>query len=194
MPNPVLESIGRTPKWLIEDVLAGKYILDLGIVQGTDQTTVDVQHTVIPTVYGKGLGSGGSPDPVVTKKVEVVWAFPGNWTLQQGDIVLLLGLRAYVKTAYAKSPAKTDIGLSYTRETMKAVPLYSSVHGATITVDGSNLVHIKNAAASLYTAIQNFIQGVQGGTYGGSGAPGPFVDTTGKVSLALSQLGQIMGA
>jgi hypothetical protein len=185
-----LENLGLQIRDLIENILYNSFILDIGIVTAVNGggATVDVEHAIQLNKLGTVL------PPTVTKHVEVVWAFPGNWTLANGDIVLLVGLKDYLKTAYVSAPASTDIPLHYTQMTMKAIPLYSSMHQAQITIDGSNLVHIKNAAASLYTAIQNFIQGVQGGTYGGSGTPGPFVDTTGKVALALTQLGQILGA
>lgn len=151
MNSPVVDAVGRTPRWLIEDVIAGKYLVDLGIVQSTDQSTVDVQHAVIRKAYGTPLG------PTVTKGLEVVWAFPGSWTLAAGDIVLLLGMKDYVKTAHVSAPAETDVGWSYTQETMKAVPLYSSKHKAQITIDGSDLVHIKNAAASLFTVLNTLV-------------------------------------
>ena len=188
--NPILENLGIKERDLIENILATSFILDLGIVTAVHGggASVDVQHAIQLNKLGTTL------PPTVTKNVEVVWTFPGNWALTQGDIVLLVGMKDFLKTAYATAPGPTDIPLHYTQETMKAIPLYSAKHSATITVDGSNLVHIKNAAASLFTAIQNFIQGVQGGTYGGSGTPGPFVDTTGKVTQALTQLSQIMGA
>lgn len=57
-----------------------------------------------------------------------------------------------------------------------------------IYVDPTGLIHVQNPTYNLMTALANLIQGLQGGTYGGSGAPGPFVDTTGKVATALTQL------
>jgi hypothetical protein len=44
----------------------------------------------------------------------------------------------------------------------------------------------------LKTALSNLIAGIQGATCGGSGSP--LADTTGKISLALFQLGQLLDA
>jgi hypothetical protein len=186
--NLIYDNLGRTERFLIENLIGTSYVVDLGVVTATDQSTVDVQHAVIQVRYGKEL------PPTVTRKVEVVWLFPGVWNLKAGDVVLLLGLKDYVKRAQGASVSKTDVPLHYTQATLKAVPIRSSSAPTVIAVDSANLVQIKNAAASLYTAIQNLVQGIQGGTYGGAGAPGPFVDTTGKVATALTQLGQIMKA
>lgn len=193
--NPILENLGIKERDLIENILATSFILDLGIVTAVHGggASVDVQHAIQLNKLGTTL------PPTVTKNVEVVWPFPGNWSLTQGDIVLLVGMKDFLKTAYATAPGPTDIPLHYTQETMKAIPLYSAKHSATITVDGSNLVQIKNAAASLYTAIQNLIQGIQGATYipypgGITSLPVAIADTTGKIATALAQLGQIMKA
>ena len=184
--SPVLENLGLQIRDLIENIIANSFILDIGIVQSVNGggTSVNVQHAIQLNKYGQTL------PPTVTNNVEVAWAFPGNWTLAQGDIVLLVGLKDYVKTIYTSAPSPTDIPLHHTQETMKAIPLYSAMHAAAITVDGSNLVHIKNAAASLYTVLNNLIVGIQGATAGGN----PIVDTTTKIATALTQLGQIMGA
>lgn len=177
--NPIFDNLGRQPRWLIENLIGTSYVVDVGVVIATDQSTVDVQHAVQQVRYGKTLPA------TVTRKIEVLWPFPGTWQISVGDPVLLLGTKDYVESTKAISVGPTDVPLHYTQTNLKAVPIYPS---------GTALIQIKNAAASLYTIVQNLVQGIQGGTYGGAGAPGPFVDTTGKVAAALTQLGQLLKA
>ncbi len=184
--NPIFDNLGRQPRWLIENLIGTSYIVDLGVVVSTDQTTVDVQHAVIQVKYGKEL------PPTVTRKVEVVWLFPGVWNIQAGDVMLLLGLKDYVKKAQGVSVAKTDVPVHYTQATLKAVPVRSSAAQGVIAFDSANLLQIKNTAASLYTILSTLIQGIQGALCAFPGSP--LVDTTTLIAQAAVQLGQLLKA
>jgi len=182
--NPVFDQLGRQPRWLIENLIGASYIVDLGVVVATDQTTVDVQHAVIQVKYGQEL-----PE-TVTRNVEVLWTFPGTWNLHARDVVLLVGLKDYVKRAQGASVGTTDVPLHYTQETLKAIPIRASSAQTVIKVDSEGLLQVKNAVASLFTIFQDIIQGVQGGAYGS----GAFVDTTTKMTAAAALLGQLLKA
>ncbi len=148
----ILDGLGLTDADLIDSIVSGKYVVDLGIVTATNQTTVDVKHAVVQQVSGAALPA------TVTKGVEILWPFPGTWTIAVGDLVLLLGAKDFVAQANGLSaPATTDIAWHYTQETMKAIPIYSASKQAQITIDSSNLVHVKNAAASLFTILNNLL-------------------------------------
>ena len=186
--NPILENLGIKERDLIENILATSFILDLGIVTAVQGggASVDVQHAVQLNKLGTTL------PPTVTKNVEVVWPFPGNWSLTQGDIVLLVGMKDFLKTAYATAPGPTDIPLHYSQETMKAIPLYSSLHAVSIAVDGANLLQVKNSAASLYTILSTLISGIQLAQCASPGST--LVDTSTKIAQAMVQLGQLLKA
>ena len=186
--NPILENLGIKERDLIENILATSFILDLGIVTAVHGggASVDVQHAIQLNKLGTTL------PPTVTKNVEVVWPFPGNWSLTQGDIVLLVGMKDFLKTAYATAPGPTDIPLHYSQETMKAIPLYSSLHAVSIAVDGANLLQVKNSAASLYTILSTLISGIQLAQCASPGSP--LVDTSTKIAQAMVQLGQLLKA
>ena len=186
--NPILENLGLQLRDLIENIIATSFILDLGIVTAVKGggANVDVQHAVQLNKLGTTL------PPTVTKNVEVVWTFPGTWALTQGDLVLLVGLKDYVKTVGVSAPAPTDIPLHYSQETMKAIPLYSSLHAVSIAVDGANLLQVKNSAASLYTILSTLISGIQLAQCASPGST--LVDTSTKIAQAMVQLGQLLKA
>ena len=186
--NPILENLGLQLRDLIENIIATSFILDLGIVMAVrgGGANVDVQHAVQLNKLGTTL------PPTVTKNVEVVWPFPGNWALTQGDIVLLVGMKDFLKTAYATAPGPTDVPLHYTQETLKAIPLYSAKHSVTIAVDSANLLQVKNAAASLYTILSTLISGIQLAQCASPGSP--LVDTSTEIAQAMVQLGQLLKA
>jgi len=177
--STIYDAVGRMPAWLIENILASKFIVDVGVVQATDQTTVDVQHAIIPQKFGQTL------QPTVTKRVEVLWPFPGTWQIATGDVVLLLGGKDFVKTAAGATPTTTDIPWHYTQETLKAVPLYSASKQAQIVIDAANLFHVKNAAASLFTVINNLLSALS--TFAVSCEAGP----TGLAAAATTLAGAL---
>jgi hypothetical protein len=80
---------------------------------------------------------------------------------------------------------------------MKAIPMGEYGTPAQVTINGSGgLLQIKTAAASLYTIIQNLIQGIQGATIvcPPGGGTVYLTDVTTKISQSLIQLGQLLKA
>jgi hypothetical protein len=188
----IFEHLGITERDLIKSIIASRFIVDFGIVVAVsaDKTQVDVRHAVQPKLFKAQLPA------TVTKGVEVLWpasaAVAIQWDLAAGDTVLLVGLKDYVKTVKVSAPATTDVGLHYTQETMKAIPMGEYGTPAQVTINGSGgLLQIKTAAASLYTIIQTLIQGIQGATCV-NGAP--LTDTTTKIAQSMIQLGQLLKA
>ena len=185
-------NLGITERDLIKSIIASRFIVDFGIVVAVsaDKTQVDVQHAIQPKLFGTQLQT------TVTKGVEVLWpasaAMAIQWDLAAGDTVLLVGLKDFVETVKVSAPAPTDVGLHYTQETMKAIPMGEYGTPAQVTINGSGgLLQIKTAAASLYTIIQTLIQGIQGATCV-NGAP--LTDTTTKIAQSMIQLGQLLKA
>lgn len=162
--NQILESLGTTPREFIERVLAKQFLLDLGLVVAVsaDKTHVDVQHVVLQTI------NGAQQPATVTKSVELLYPGGGvglsiQWPVAIGDPVLLLATRDYVDPFGGKTaPVPPVSGAHYTQDTMKALPLGALNSGSafTIVVDGSGLLQVKNAAASLYTVLNNFLSAV----------------------------------
>ena len=66
---------------------------------------------------------------------------------------------------------------------------------ARVKCKATGLVYIASVAnnVDLKTALSNLVQGIQGATYiNAAGTPTPLVDATGKIGLALYQLGQLL--
>jgi hypothetical protein len=189
--------LGITERDLIKSIIASRFFVDFGIVQAVsaDKTQVDVKHAIQPKLFGTQLQT------TVTKGVELLWpasaAMAIQWDIAAGDTVLIVGLKDFVKTVNVSSPAPTDVGLHYTQETMKAIPMGEYGTPAQVTINGSGgLLQIKTAAASLYTIIQNLIQGIQGATIvcPPGGGTVYLTDVTTKISQSLIQLGQLLKA
>ena len=160
----ILESIGMEEDDLVRWVVGNKlYMVDFGIVKavtGSPATKVDVTHAAHPVIVGQE-----QPD-VISKDVEVLWPGGGSglsisWPLAAGDPVLLVGLKDDVSVTRT-SASKADTPLHYAQETLKAIPLgdYNSGAGFLVNVDSSHLLQMKNAAASLFTVLNNFLSAI----------------------------------
>lgn len=187
---------------IIRQTIASSFIVDYGIVKAVNSDkTVDVTHAV------RGQYIDGTPVPLtVSTAVEVI--FPGSasaaitWPIAVGDGVLLVGLKQFVsstKGITVPSQPPSDFP-HYNQETLKAIPLQNiSAPAFTISVDSSGLAQIKNASKSLFSILQELIQGIQGATYipypGGSAGPAvPIIDATGKLATALTDLALLLKA
>lgn len=113
-----------TDRNLIESVLRSFYIVDYGTIKTVNADgTINVVHAKKQqTMDGKEL-----PEDV-TNKVEVLTIgnkeFSLQWKLTEGDQVLLLGLKDYVKNVKDVTKATSqDAFIHYCRNTMKALPL-----------------------------------------------------------------------
>jgi hypothetical protein len=131
----------------------------------------------------------------VTKNVEILFSVMGglsvSGTVKEGDGVLLIGLRDLVPTtAGLTQPAQPPEFWHYAPQTLKAIPLSALKTTDVQFGESGGKAFLRNQAASLFTILQGFIQGVQGATAGGN----PIVDVTGKITLALSQLQSLMEA
>jgi hypothetical protein len=158
----ILESLGMEEDDLIRWVLGKTYIVDFGFVvgvTGSPATKVNVKHAAHLIVVGQEQGD------TITNDVEVLWpggaAFSASFPIAAGDPVLLVALKDDVSVART-TPSKADTPLHYTQETLKAIPLgkYNAGAGFLINVDSSHLLQIKNAAASLYTVLNNLMSAI----------------------------------
>jgi len=181
---------------VILSVIRDQFFSDYGIVMAVNgNSTVDVQHAALSVTRPGVVAPAIVLPAIVTKNVELLFSVMGglsiSGTVQQGDGVLLVGLRDLVpSTSGLTQPAQPPEFWHYTQQTLKAIPL-SAIKAAAVQFGESNgKVFLRNAAASLFTVLQEFIQGVQGATAGGN----PIVDATGKIALALSQLQALMEA
>lgn len=112
-----------TDRDLIESIISNFYIVDYGFVSKVQGDKVDVVHAVKPTAR-----DGKEIPQIETKGVELLFlsgsGFSIKWDIQEGDRVLLLGLKDYVKSAEdVKQAEEADVFIHYNRSTMKALPL-----------------------------------------------------------------------
>ena len=182
---------------VVLSIIRDQYFSDYGIVEAVNgNSTVDVQHAALSVTRPGVVAPAIVLPAIVTKNVELLFPVMGglsiSGTVQQGDGVLLVGLRDLVpSTSGLTQPAQPPEFWHYTQQTLKAIPL-SAIKSAAVQFGESNgKAFLRNAAASLFTVLQEFIQGVQGMTCVNGSPP---VDTTGKVALALSQLQALMEA
>lgn len=128
-----------TDKDLIESILASFYIIDYGFITTINgDKTVNVTHAKrLKTTQGQSLA------PTISKNIEVLTLSTAglaiDFDIQQGDKVLLLGLKNYVeKTSGVTIATETREYLHYSRETMKAVPLAAFDETAKVKVKAEN--------------------------------------------------------
>ena len=192
MSDILMSGFGYTTRDLIRDIVAGRYIVDFGVITKVsgDKTKVDVEHAIQRKILGIQLPATMSHD------VEVLWPasaqFSAKFDLAAGDTVLLLGLKDYVKTAKITRSDKTDVPLHYSQANLKALPvgLFNTSASVQLAISGG-LVQLKNSSASLYTIVQTLIQGIQGAICVNGN---PLTDTTTKIAQSLTQLGQLFKA
>ena len=187
---------------IIRQTIASSFIIDYGIVKAVNSDkTVDVTHAV------RGQYIDGTAVPLtVSTAVEVI--FPGSasaaitWPISVGDGVLLVGLKQFVSSTNGiQIPSQPPSDFPhYNQETLKAIPLQNVASPAfTIAVDASGLLQIKNTSKSLFSILQELIQGIQGATYipypgGSAGPPVAIADTTTKLATALTDLALLLKA
>lgn len=134
--NSILSRLGVTERDLIESIIAEHFFADYGFVSAVSGGKVDVRHAILPSVVGKQLGE------TVSKSVELLFPSVAGFSLQfpvrVGDGVLLIGLRHYLNSTEAQVPQTTDVNLSYTQETLKAIPLGAINGSAGVVVEVSD--------------------------------------------------------
>ena len=113
-----------TDRDLIESVVASFYIIDYGFISKVNgDKTVNVTHAKrLKTLAGETLPQ------VTTKNVEVLTISTGglsiNLNYQEGDKVLLLGLKDFVEHVdEVQQATESTVFYHYSRSTMKALPL-----------------------------------------------------------------------
>lgn len=113
-----------TDRDLIQSIIASFYIIDYGFINKVNgDKTVDVTHAK----RLKSLEGDDLPE-TTTKNVEVLTLAAGAFSLsidyQEGDQVLLLGLKDYVdQVAEVTQSTESTVYLHYSRSTLKALPL-----------------------------------------------------------------------
>jgi hypothetical protein len=184
MTSELLQKLGVTERDLIWAVVSAMFFSDFGVVKSvsSDKKRVDVEHAIQPVIADQ------QQDARRTVNVELLWPASAElsmrWDIAAGDTVLLVGLKDYVKDADGSLPGKTTVGLHYTQETMKAIPLgsYSASSEVLLNVSGG-LVQLKNTATSLYTILNNLMSAVN--TFSNAAAQSA-ITTGGASSVALA--------
>lgn len=171
----LLDQMQRTTRDFVLDLIEDKFISDYGIISAVNgDGTIDVKHAIIRT-----LKAGGDLGITETKNIEVMWPSVGQLSIKAdlaiGDKVWLVGMKHYLPTLNITAPTEQTVYYSYTRETMKAVPvaLFDGTAKVTITAKDGKLslsasngvavdakagtVSIKNTAQSLKTLLDTLI-------------------------------------
>lgn len=122
--NTPVTSQGLTDRDLIEGIVTNFWIVDYGfITKVNDDGTVNVTHA------RKGMTRDGKEMPEYqTKNIEPLTIscaeFSLKMNMKDGDKVLLLGLKDYVKECGEITQAQVpEVGVHYARNNMKALPL-----------------------------------------------------------------------
>ena len=149
MSNNLLKAMGLTDKDVVSAILGDFYILDYGYVNKVnDDGTVNVTHAILPK-----LEDGSDLDETTTDNLEVLtFSFSGlsiSYTLKQGDKVLLLGLKEYIKSVATVTKAQSQTApIHYNRATLKVVPIgeFNEDAGSKIIVtDGKTTIYAKES-------------------------------------------------
>jgi len=109
------------------------------------------------------------------------------------DAIVLVGLRPFTSPLATYSTSNTE--LIHGTSKLSLQDSITQLQQNTTQINLDTKVEIKNTLCSLKTALDNFVQGVQGMTIsvpnvtaGTATVTGSFVDTTAKVALALTQI------
>ena len=171
----LLDQMQRTDRDFVLDQIEDKFFSDYGIISAVNSDgTINVKHAIIRT-----LKAGGNLGVTETKNVEVMWPSMGQFSIKAdlaiGDKVWLVGMKHYLPTLDISAPKEQTVYYSYTRETLKAVPVALFDDSAKVTIvakDGklsvtasngvevdakAGTVKIKNAAQSLKTLLDTLI-------------------------------------
>jgi hypothetical protein len=177
---------------IIRSNIEDKYMADYGVVSavyGTPVTTIDVTH-FIPGYYD----ANGNPQPNITYGVEVLYTAMAGLSvevpLSVGDSVLLVGSRRLVNSIVNVTTANSGtkptgyMPLSYTKDTLKAIPIGDLATSSAIYLRfKAGKMQLKNTATSLYTALNNFESAVATFSNAASQAA---ISTGGSSSAALA--------
>jgi hypothetical protein len=165
---------------VIDSRINQKFMCDYGIVKtvSSDGTHVDVTHAAILT-----LVTGDQLPQTETKDVELIFPASSKFSIKYpvavGDGVLLIGLKDYLASTLNVQPTPPQAIRHYSQDTLKAIP-FSAVpssplssleiddngkwtyltHGYSVNAQDQK-IQLKNTAASIYTALDNFEAAVQ---------------------------------
>lgn len=146
---------------LITGLLASFYILDYGFI-----SKVNADGTINVTHAKRQVTTEDMELPeTVSKNIEVLTlsgkGFSVQWDIQEGDQVLLLGLKDYIQqVAKVTKSTKQDAFIHYTRDTMKALPLsifnnqakvVVKAHGGTLSIDTEKDIELNGKTSHLVT-------------------------------------------
>lgn len=118
-----MNNLQLTERDVITSIINNYYILDYGFVTAVKNNTVDVTHaTILKTNQGNEIKQ------TVTQNIELLTVATGglaiDFDVQEGDKVLLLGLKTYIPKVEEVTQAKPQTApIHYSRETLKALPL-----------------------------------------------------------------------
>lgn len=134
MAIPVqIKNTSLTDADVIDSIICSYFHDDIGIIDVVNSDgTINVTHAIKPT-----LRDGTQLDEMQLKNVEVFYPsgayFKIKWKLKEGDKVLLVGLRDYIKSVQEiQHSAPADILVHYNRETLKAMPICGNADGQTV--------------------------------------------------------------
>lgn len=198
---------------LITGLLASFYILDYGFI-----SRVNADGTINVTHAKRQVTTEDVELPeTVSKNIEVLTlsgkGFSVQWDIQEGDQVLLLGLKDYIQqVAKVTKSTKQDAFIHYTRDTMKALPLsvfnnqtkvVVKAHGGTLSIDTEKKIELNGKTSHLVTyeelkqAIDTFMAALNTHTHpiswtgsSGSGTSSPPTDSM-SFDISASKAGKV---
>lgn len=160
---------------VIDSRINQKFMCDYGVVKSvsSDGTHVDVTHAAILT-----LVTGDQLPQTETKDVELLFPASSKFSIKYpvavGDGVLLIGLKDYLASTLNVQPIAPQAIRHYSQDTLKAIP-FSAIpssplsslevddngkweyltHGYSVNAQDQK-IQLKNTAASIYTALDDF--------------------------------------
>lgn len=137
--NQIIKGLQYTDRDLIEAIVNNYFIVDYGYISKVNADgTVNVTHAKKPVMQ-----DGTELPATETKNLEVLTLSLAGFAVKvdyaQGDQVLLLGLKDFIKEAGAVTQPETPaVFIHYTRATMKALPLCTFKDDAKIIVEAAS--------------------------------------------------------
>lgn len=155
------DAVFQTEKTIFENQLANKLIVDYGTIKNVyNNDTCDVQLQTLLSYNGNAVQG-----PLVIKGIEILYFSTSSLAIdsqvQQGDPVLVIGLRRYIDSTNTPMPPPAGplTPDAYNLSTAKCIPLSSLNNQSGLTVRGKNgKLRVRNATVSLYKVINDLNQ------------------------------------
>ena len=118
-----MNNLQITERDVITAIINNYFIVDYGFVTAVKNNTVDVTHaTILKTKSGVEIKQTETPGIELLTLSTAGMAL--DFEVQEGDKVLLLGLKTYIPKVENVTQAKPQTApIHYSRETLKALPL-----------------------------------------------------------------------